>query len=194
MRNAWCTAALATCLLAAAAGAEEEKKPAATSSKEPVTLTERQSGAADSPLVKAAKKSRAARKKSEIRITDEDVKKSTGRVTVAPDLPPIVALPGGKQQLSAEEELKRLEEAKAREITEREAARQRVEDAEKKVASLERMLNAVTDAYYDEADPSKREDAIESNFNDIQKRLEEARTELQKAREAQAAATGARPR
>lgn len=194
MRNAWCIATLAVCFLATAALAEEEKRPAAASSKEAVTLTDRGTAGTDSPLVKAAKRSRAAKKKSEIRITDEDVKKSTGRVTVAPDLPPIVELPGGKKQLTAEEELKRLEEAKAKEVTDRDAARQRVEDAEKKLASLERMLNAVTDAYYDEADPSKREDAIESNFNDIQKRLEDARTELQKARDAYAASTGEPPR
>lgn len=135
----------------------------------------------DSPLVKAAKAGGGPKKKSLHKvITNEDVKKSTGKLVVLPAKATASAAAGAaaepqKGPLQKQDELFRA----------RKDAIVTVDIAAKKVAELESELRRLEQAYYEENDPNYRDTTIEQRFNQTRRQLEAARKELADARDAQ---------
>jgi hypothetical protein len=139
----------------------------------------------ESPLVKAAKDAAAKRgTKTRLTINDKDVKKSAGKL-IETTTRPLPAVPNQAAEID-----KRNREAKTAATSEA-AARKTGEDKvvklTKEVESLESELRRVEESYYDEDDPDFREDVIEKKFNDTKAKLEKARQDLEAARAAAAA-------
>ena len=130
----------------------------------------------DSALVKAAKASGGPKKKSTKKvITNADVKKSAGTVTVLPaskgSVAPQPKTPA-KSPLLKQEEDRRAAEASAKKIA----------AAEMKVKGLETELARVEQSYYESNDPNTRDTTIKQRFEETKKKLEAARKELADAR------------
>jgi hypothetical protein len=130
----------------------------------------------DSPLVKAAKASGGKRKPSTKVITNDDVKKSKGKlVTLPPKEVPTETTPADtKAPLAKQDDRYRA----------RLAATKVVDDAEKKVAELEAELRRTEQAYYAESDLNRRDSVLVPRFEQTKKQLEVARKGLADARDA----------
>jgi hypothetical protein len=125
-----------------------------------------------SALVEASKKAKSKRKTSTTKvITNEDVKKSKGK---------IVERPGTPQPDPAPEptETEKYEAARAARI-EREA---NIAAAEKLVAELTAALEKIEQAYYDENDLDRRDTVIVKQFEETKKKLDEAQAALEASR------------
>jgi hypothetical protein len=134
----------------------------------------------DSPLVRAAKAS-ANRKKSTTKvITNADVKKAKGKLMVISQKP----LP------PAPEEAKGPIQKQDDQLHARETADANVTAAQKKVASLEADLRRIEQTFYDENDPTYRDDVIQKRFDQAKRQLDDARKELADARDARAKLSG----
>ncbi|MFA6955492.1 MAG: hypothetical protein WC538_06425 [Thermoanaerobaculia bacterium] len=142
----------------------------------------------ESPLVKAAKDAAAASakrgNKPRLSINDKDVKKSAGKLieTTSKPLPPVRAADDVETRMRAEKAAK---ESKG---DGKKLAAGRVAASEKQVAELESELRRIEETYYDEDDPDFREDVIEKRFNETKAKLEKARQELEAARTAEGSA------
>jgi len=135
----------------------------------------------DSPLVraaKAAKASRAAGPKSNKPvkvITNDDVKKAQGKLTVLP------ARHGGVQAGSASSGSSETPETQWRDSENRKREAKKIAELKKTTADLETELNRLEDVYYQSDDPMYRDGVIQRKFNETKMDLEKSREELNKA-------------
>jgi hypothetical protein len=169
-----CCFAVSICGLALG---EERAMPAASPEPTPSPTPAVSSG--DSAMVRAAK-SRAATPKSKdrIKLTNEDVRKSSGKLMIVSGKP----LPAATPATVPEEKLKPGEKEQREFAEARATAQKRNDDAQKRVERLERALNAAEEAYYDAEDPSDR-DTIERRFAQAKEDLDKARADVQKTGE-----------
>ena len=160
---------------------EDSKKTTTAKSAKKIS-TDRLPG--ESPLVSAARLARESRtdgKKSTISITDEDVRASTGRITVGTyEGPETKTAPKD----SAGEILQKMEKDRERRAREAKDAAERVAELELEVARLERASALLEDEYYEHSDSTDREDEITNAFESTRKDLAAKRDELAAAREA----------
>lgn len=142
----------------------------------------------ESPLVRAARESKARREegeKSRITITNEDVEKSGGKL-IQTTTKPLEPLPSSTPSA---EEMRQVAAENAR--SERRADLQaQVARHQKTVTELEKELRRIEETYYNEDDPDYREDVLATSFEDTKKQLDEARKQLAAARKALAASGG----
>ena len=135
--------------------------------------------AEDSKLVEAAKASGGAKKKKTTRvITNEDVKKSTGKLTELP------ATEGSTQQKGPGDPSKSTLQKHQEQLQAADVSAKRIAAAEKKVATLERELAKIEQTYYESNDPDYRDKTIKARFADSKRALETARKELAEAKAA----------
>jgi dihydroxyacetone kinase-like predicted kinase len=126
----------------------------------------------DSDLVAAAKKAKAGRvtipKKT---ITNADVKKAKGKLIELPGKAPVAnqGPPADTRGSIARHEAARKAEAAAEVVQ---------ADAEKKVADLEKELAAIEQSYYEENDPTFRDDVIRKKFDEKKREFDSARAAL----------------
>ena len=128
-------------------------------------------------MVKAAKDAKAKRKSTSTKVlTNADVKKSKAKLieTAAPKTDD--AAPSQPQLSSLEQQDLRRKE--------RIALAEAVATGEKKVASLERSAEELELRYYQENDPTYRDEVIRVRFDQAKRQLDEARLELANARDA----------
>lgn len=184
-------ALLSTLLAAGLASAQTSGGTTATSTS---TAEEKLAAPAnESPLVKAAKDAAAAAakrgNKPRLTINDKDVKKSAGKLieTTSKPLPPVRAADDVETRMRAEKA------AKDSKDDGKKLAAGRVGASEKQVAELESELRRIEETYYDEDDPDFREDVIEKRFNETKAKLDKARQELEAARAAEGSAGPAKP-
>jgi hypothetical protein len=148
----------------------------ATGQTAPETSTARQK---ESALVKAAKSSGGPKRKSTKKvITNNDVKKSKGKlVTLPPKSAPATAAPGPvKGSLEKQDDQRRAQSV----------ATERISVAQAKVIDLEKELARLEQAYYEAADPNYRDTTIQTRFNQTKRQLDDARKELAEARDVKA--------
>lgn len=127
-------------------------------------------------VVEAAKANKAKRKASSTKvITNADVKKSKGK---------LIAKPAGTKAATPPDEKKpvTLAQHDAR-YKSRVEASEKVAAGEKKVATLEKDLDAIEQRYYEENDPTYRDTVIQKRFAQTRRQLEDARRELADARD-----------
>ncbi len=166
-------AVLLVCATIAAGAAAQTAQPAdsaPTSTAPPVPH--------DSPLVKAARSSGAAPKMPKKVITNKDVKKSKGKLTVKspPPLPPAATTTNVETRTPSE-----ISDAQ---YHARKSNDERTASAEKRVDELQKDLAAIEQAYYAEKDLNLRDDVIQKRFAQTKRQLEAARKELADARDA----------
>lgn len=143
--------------------------------------------AADSALVKAAKKEKERRAKVEAKktLTNQDIdeirKKQLGIETAA--------APGGEAAEEKEKETKTDKKEVDPTQTEeywrarKEETDKRVEEAQSKVQQLQNEINSLTTAFYAESDGVAQRPLIESERIERIKELEQAKQDLENARE-----------
>lgn len=132
----------------------------------------------DSALVKAAKASGGPKKKSTTKvITNDDVKKSTGKLTELPGSKKSAATPSGTPKSAVEKQ------DEQRKLTA--AASRKVEAAELKVARLESDLASIEQSYYESDNPVERDTTIKQRFALTKQQLDVARKVLADARDEQ---------
>lgn len=124
-----------------------------------------------SALVSAAKKAKETKKKSRIKITDESVKKSTGKLTLLPPAP------------EPEETAKNDEAPVPAIVAKRAKADAKLSDAKVEVEELEKELRRIEETYYLESDPNYRDEVLRPRFEQTRKQLDRARDLLLIARE-----------
>jgi hypothetical protein len=130
----------------------------------------------DSPLVKAAKATGGAKKKTTKKvITNNDLAKAPGNATapvpaVKPATAPVAAAPKGP--IATQDKL----------LHDRAAAQTRLDAAQAKVTDLDKELDRIEQAYYAENDPNYRDKNIAERFAQTKQQLETARKELGEAR------------
>lgn len=134
----------------------------------------------DSKLVQAAKSGSDGRGKSKLSITDADVKKSTGKLTIIgtrtgydPTKPLTPTATADPAAAKTEADRRRM----------RDASQLRLEKAQKDVADLEKELARLEDDYYTEDNIDFRDTVIEERFDKTKKQLDRARSELSAARD-----------
>ena len=133
----------------------------------------------DSAMVKAAKSSGGPKRKSTKKvITNDDVKRSKGKlITLPPKAGPATTAPGPvKGSLEKQDDQRRAQSV----------ATERVSLAQAKVTDLEKELARLEQAYYEAADPNYRDTTIQTRFNQTKRQLDDARKELADARDVQA--------
>ena len=154
----------------------------------------------DSPLVRAAKAARAAnaaRPKSNkpVKIlTNADVKKSHGKLTLLPPRPGMM-LDEEPADMASPRATPGMLEKQRQELETRKREAKKVAELTTATAELESALNRLEDEYYRSDDPMYRDNVIQKKFNDTKKELETSREELHKAQRAQkeSLATSAAP-
>jgi hypothetical protein len=126
-------------------------------------------GTATDKLTEAARAAKAKRKKSTAKVlTNEDVKKSKGKLVETPQLPP---LPDeGPQQTLSEKHA-----ADKKSKVESDAL---LATARQNVATLEKQLATLEQKYYDENDLDRRDGELVKQFDDVAAKLQSARKEL----------------
>ena len=166
-------------LLAASALAAEPKKPPATKDASTRVVSETPA-AGDSPLVRAAKEAKKARAKNAAStpvITDQSVKKSSGRLTILSE-----GKSGATTPEDAEVAFAKMNQDRADQISAGKVAGDEVTALEKEVARLEKELASVEEDYYDESNVELREDLSQRDFARTKTDLETARAKLAAAR------------
>ena len=139
----------------------------------------------DSPLVRAAKAARAAnaakpkRNKPVKVITNEDVKKSQGKLTVLPARTGTAQTGPGENASPAASP--RMLETQRDELAARNRQNKEVENLKKTAADLESALRRLEEEYYQSDDATYRDKVIRSRFNDTKKELDKSRELLDKA-------------
>lgn len=130
----------------------------------------------DSALVKAAKSSGGPKRKSTKKvITNDDVRKSKGKLVSLPPKPVPTTAASGPPKGSLE---KQDDQRRAQSV-----ATGRVSIAQAKVTDLEKELARLEQAYYEAADPNYRDTTIQTRFNQTKRQLDDARKELADARD-----------
>ena len=132
----------------------------------------------DSAMVKAAKSSGGPKRKSTKKvITNNDVKRSKGKLVTLPSKPaPATTAPGPvKGSLEKQDDQRHAQTV----------ATERVSLAQAKVTDLEKELARLEQAYYEAADPNYRDTTIQTRFNQTKRQLDDARKELADARDVQ---------
>ena len=127
-------------------------------------------------MVKAAKSSGGPKRKSTKKvITNNDVKRSKGKLVTLPPKPaPATTAPGAvKGSLEKQDDQRRAQSV----------ATERVSLAQAKVTDLEKELARLEQAYYEAADPNYRDTTIQTRFNQTKRQLDDARKELADARD-----------
>lgn len=169
--------------------AEEEPPPRRAASKAPPAPPEAKKISTDrvvpgeSPLVRAARlarESRAEGKRATISINDDDVRASTGRLTVGRYAGP--GADAAEKSSSAGEILQKMEKDRERAARETKEAAERVAELEREVARLERASALIEDEYYEHSDSTDREDELTSAFEQTRGDLTAKREELAAAR------------
>lgn len=128
-------------------------------------------------VVEAAKQAKAKRKSSTTKvITNADVKKAKSKLIVR-DAAPSTTVDVTAEKKSALEEQNSGYHARV-------AASAVVAENEKKVAALEKDLEAIEQRYYEENDPNYRDNVIQKRFAQAKRQLEDARRDLADARDA----------
>lgn len=152
---------------------------AATKAESSAVAKSDETSSKDSPLVRAAKSSKLKRGSGSPVITDADVKKSKGKLSVisSRELPKTEEPPA---ETAADEAVV----AKVSSQKAKDGARERFEKAQNEVATLERELATAEEDYYNEDDATTRDQVIEARFDRAKKQLDAAREELASAREA----------
>ena len=116
-------------------------------------------------LVTTAQTSKAKRKKSTTKVlTNEDVKKSKGKIATTPNV--------SEQPVKPEPSL--MEKYEATRAAEKALAARRAESA-KLIADLEKDLAAIEQSYYEEDDLNRRDTELVKRFNEVKARLEAAK-------------------
>ena len=129
-------------------------------------------------VVEASKANKAQRRASTTKvITNADVRKSKGKLISKP----ASATPAAAQQ--DEKKPVTLAEHDVR-YRQRVEAAEKVTISEKKVATLEKDIEAIEQRYYEENDPTYRDTVIQKRFAQARRQLEDARRELADARDA----------
>jgi hypothetical protein len=161
------------------ARADEEKSGSEKAAKAPE--------AEESPLVKAAREAKARRdgEKARISITNEDVKKSDGKITQT-STKPLERLPASSD---VEKTMRDVAEAK-QPRSGRAELQARVAKHQQEVDNLEKELRRIEETYYNEDDPDYREEVLAMRFEDTKRQLETAREQLAAARKALATPAG----
>jgi hypothetical protein len=132
----------------------------------------------DSPLVKAAKANGGPKRKTTKKvITNQDVKKSKGKLADLPAKPAPPPAPTGpvKGSLQKQDDQRRAQAVVS----------QHLATAQTKVNDLEKELLRLEQAYYEAADPNYRDTQIQDRFNQTKRQLGDARKELADARDAE---------
>lgn len=143
----------------------------------------------DSPLVAASKKTPAKRDKAKIRIDNATVKKSAGKLTVAPARPaPKIAL-----QDTTEARIQKFDRDTAAWKAALAQYNEKIDALAAEIASLETVLGRFEEDYYNEDDPGYR-DVLEGKYNSAEERLKSAREELARARDEAAELERSKPR
>jgi len=129
--------------------------------------------AKDSDLVAAAKKAKAGRVAIPHKpITNADVKKSKGKLIELPGKAPAANAPSSPtDRLTSMDKHQQARKAA-------EAAEEVQVAADKNIADLEKELAAIEQSYYEENDPSFRDDVIRKKFEQKKQELETARAAL----------------
>lgn len=135
----------------------------------------------DSPLVRAAKESRARNKKSPPRVvlTNEDARKAKGGLILISEKP-IEKKSGPKPNPQSQRQAPTGPTAE-----DLAAANAKLEAARKEVSDLEKELGRLEEDYYNEDDPNYRDRVIEARFQQATRQLAIARQKLLDAREQQ---------
>lgn len=162
--------------------ADEQKKPEG----EGKARAEASTGTAEakegeSPLVKAARESKARREgeKSRISITNDDVKKSDGKL-IQSTSKPLEPLPGSSDVEKTMRDVASAKEKKSNR-TDLQAS---ITKYQQEVDTLEKELRRIEETYYNEDDPDYREDVLAVRFEETKRQLEAAREQLGAARKA----------
>jgi len=143
--------------------------------------TTKQSKSEDSPLVKAAKESGGPRKPAKKVITNADVKKAGGKLTVLPSAGNATAVgPAAPKNALAKQAEQRRQAA---------AAAKRVEIAAAKVKAAQSELDRVEESYYASDNPDERDTLIRKRFAFAKQKLEAAQKSLAEARAAEPSVT-----
>ncbi len=121
-------------------------------------------------VIEQAREGKAKRKSGTTRVlTNEDVKKSKGRIIERKaDGTAPAAIPSGPSTL----ETQAAKRTRALQLEERRI------DLQKAVGALEKDLAAIEQSYYDESDLDKRDGAVVRRFEDVKKQLDAAREAL----------------
>jgi hypothetical protein len=137
----------------------------------------------ESPLVRAARQSKASQKIPKKVLTNADVKKSKGKLAVTSPRPlPVTATkPDPDKRTSLEKQ-----DAQYRA---RKAAHEKLTANQKRVDGLEKDLAAIEQSYYEERDLNRRDDIIQKRYAQAKRQLEDARKELADTRDALTAHT-----
>ena len=147
--------------------AGEEPQNAPAPSDEPKSVTE--SPTAD--LIEAARRAKERRKKSRAKVlTNEDVRKSKGKIIEGPPGEMTVVAPGPTSMQQHRDSLVATKAAEARAAA-----------AEKRAEKLSRELAAVELSYYEEDDLDRRDSVIVARFTEVKRQLDEAKRELEEA-------------
>lgn len=161
--------AAALSLSSSVAGAEQPPKRVAKT-----VVAAEPSG--DSPLVRAARSGPKDRGRAKITITNETVRKTTGKVS---ELQSEIAPPAEIEPVdTSSAEREKLIQAQKRELAE-----QKRQEAHDLVLELERELNQLEEDYYNESDPTYRDDVLQRRFDESKSRLDDARRSLSDARD-----------
>jgi len=127
----------------------------------------------DSALVAAAKRAKEGHLAIPHKvITNADVKKAKGKLIELPSKGGPVPFHVLDQKSSLEKHDDALKAAAA--------AERQANAAQKKISDLEKELAAIEQSYYDENDPTYRDDVIRKKFEEKQRELEGARAALSK--------------
>lgn len=172
MMRAFVATVLIAGLAAVPASAEQESRQYnGTRTRELSSGATKGEDADTSALVQAARKAKTTKKKARISITDESVKKSTGKLTLLPPAPE-----PDEQETADAAPAPAIVAARAK-------ADAKLAGAKVEVEQLETELRRIEEAYYLESDPAYRDDVLRPRFEQTRKQLDRARDLLLTARE-----------
>jgi predicted nucleic acid-binding Zn-ribbon protein len=153
-----------------------QSQPADEKKKEEQPVAKAAAAPQDSALVAAAKKAPVKRDKEKLRIDNTTVKKSAGKLTIAPPRPkPRIAPEDTAQARIAkhDRELRDWQNSLAR-------AQSKVDALTKEITTLEASLGRFEEDFYNEDDPAYRE-TLEGQYGSAEERIKAAREELLQA-------------
>jgi hypothetical protein len=179
-------AAIAFTMAASLAAIAQSEPPATdtTSTTTSTTTAPATTTVKDSALVRAAKQSGTKKKMPKKVITNEDVRKSKGKVSVTQLKP----LPPNSDAKSVTDTVGPVERADTQRRAHK-VAEERMTAAQKKFNGLEKDLAAIEQSYYEEKDLNLRDNAIQKRFAQTKRQLDDARKEVADARDALSALT-----
>jgi hypothetical protein len=156
--------------------AQEAPPPAATSTDPLAGLTARKPAPDVVAVARAARAKKAASTSKPKVITNADLKKAKSTLKVHPIAEADATPPAANSRATPQKEDEHFRATKA--------ATERVTVAEKKVTDLKRELDLAEQNYYNENDPTYRDDVVRKRFDQTKRQLDAARKELADARDA----------